>query len=858
MSSEESRQDERFSLKAWLYRSGLTGKMVGVGLSDVDLESEVASSVTHTQTDIQRKALMLLGLFEEYFLRGGDEGESLQHLLDLSQEADMEVLLKKLEKGDEALLEDAPVRASEVIKQQIKLLLSDQAVRGEFFRLLRKEAELFKGARPTLKKVELFRSLRERIASGVVRLYLRDKQKHGRLLQNTANAIAHLEKKRSDADAEEARLRARASFTTRSWIHVQELLNYKTQLAETGFAKTPSRQQLLDRVLLDIAHGNKVFLVGSTGTGKTQLAILVADLVNNNGFEIVSWHEGTTPRDLFGYREVWQGEEGIQSGTKKGPVALAITGGKIVIHDEYTVGSTRAQLSAKAQLNARVGGTTRLPGFNGEVFTVEEGFGEIFTGNPRDERTKAREDMDPAILRMLSGVKVSYMPADELFKVLLAQFIEETGLMPLSEQEIEMVRKLTQAAQLMQMCHDREVKVLEASDAKDVIQQIFGGRLDEVHLDKSFLDTGSLLRLFKGWDLQKARGAQFRTFLKGQLENFIADPKFDTDKEERKLARAILDFYFGDGLVDLAAVSDDGAESYVLPSKLGAFFGESLEDDVDFEEDLDDEARLEAKLEKLHGLLGSPDAPTPPKPPERPHHNELKAFLEAQFGAARETAEIFNIGTGDKRLPNKSEVERALLKTVTEEQWREIQNFRKPQLLIVPYPTSKDRYETAFNDPRCKTPSNANDAQFYSFAKETFAADSACTRSGGKVKGYRFVITDGDASLTNHGDWNQETVGSQVSENKERIEAFNAHFAGKMMEALDYPAYILLQMAAMRARQPIDSETYTLLTKHQRDGRVAVGGWDPEGRNVYLGNDYLDSQDHNARVRASVMGDIEF
>ena len=401
MSSEESRTDDAsdkpksktlgdlLGPKAWLYRSGLTGRMSGIGLNDEDFEGEAGVTVSHNQADIQTKALMLLGLFEEYFLRSDEESVEFDNLLSLAYEEDLGRLLEQLDVGD--LSDDGePSSVKDSVRGQIKLLLSDRAVRGEFFRLLKREAELFKGARPTLKKVELFRRLREKIASGVVRLYLRDKQKHGRLLQNTATAISHLEKKRLDADSEEERLRARASGSTRSWIHVQELLNYKRQLAETGFAKTPSRQQLLDRVLLDIAHGNKVFLVGSTGTGKTQLAMLVADLVNNNGFEIVSWHEGTTPRDLFGYREVWQGEEGIQSGTKKGPVALAITGGKIVIHDEYTVGSTRAQLSAKAQLNARVGGTTRLPGFNGEVFTVEEGFGEIFTGNPRDERTKAQ------------------------------------------------------------------------------------------------------------------------------------------------------------------------------------------------------------------------------------------------------------------------------------------------------------------------------------------------------------------------------------------------------------------------------------------------------------------------------------
>ena len=77
------------------------------------------------------------------------------------------------------------------------------------------------------------------------------------------------------------------------------------------------------------------------------------------------------------------------------------------------------------------------------------------------------------------------------------------------------------------------------------------------------------------------------------------------------------------------------------------------------------------------------------------------------------------------------------------------------------------------------------------------------------------------------------------------------------MDGLDYPAYILLQMAAMRAGQPIDSETYTLLTKHQRGGRVALGVWYPGSRYVGLSGVLLAARNQGARVRASVMGDVE-
>ncbi len=847
--------------KAALVRSGSTGELQGVsGVDDQELVDNALGEVTD---DVQGKALSLLGLIEEYFSATDESSDTEEHL-DWIKEDDLETLLRKLEKSPDH--KDEAKDAKEAVRGEIKLLLAIPDVKREFFRVLKSESQKFKAARPTLKRVSKLKRLKEVIPRKVTAMYLKDKREKGKVQETTRRTISALEAKRVQAETQMDTERAHADSDTKSWLYVQELLGYKKELEEKGFATTESRKTLLDRVLSGVAHGEKIFLIGSTGTGKTQLATLVADLVNEEGYEIVSWHEGTTPRDLFGYREIDQGEGGMKSRTKPGPVSLAITNGKIVIHDEYTTGSTRAQLSAKAQLNARVGQKLHLPGFNGDVFEVKEGFGEIFTGNLRDERTKVREDMDPAILRMLSGVKVGYMPSDELFKVVLAEMMDETGFLPLKPQDVELIRKVTKAAELMQMCHDREVDRLNASPNKDVIAQIFGGRMDEVHLDKNFLDTGTLLRMFEGWDLEKAKGRTFKEFLAQKLERFLSDPKFDMDKQERQLAQKILELC---GVIDAAgsvslapadkAVWGEQDREIILPSEIGRLFGVKPKDDIDLDDEVPDED-VEESQQKLLDLL-NPGGRKPEKT------GTIEKQIENQIAEALNLATLFEVGIGDKPLPNAEQVKRAL-QDIRPEQWQEIGKFKEPTLVVVPHPAKLERYEKAINRPDVKTPCGAaNDAYFSEFTKGSF--DKACLAAKGslshpegkaldegKILGYRFVVTDGASDVTDQGgDWNKAKIGTRTPKNQERIDLFKAHFDPKSMTGLDDPAYLLLQMRAMRKGVPLDRNTYTMLERVQRDGGVAFGYWNDVRAEFNYAN--LDRGYDRARLRASVMGEIK-
>lgn len=821
-----------------LVKSGYQGKLVESGESaDLVKEATESEEVTEVSDDIKAKALHLLGLVEEYFVRPESEGQELHELSALANEDDLAALLDKFEKSSKLSENEEPVRVKDSIKRQIQLLLATKDVKEYFFGLLKKEVEYFKTAQPTLERVELLQKVRERIVSGITQFYLRDKRSKGKLMATTAETIQKLEGKKAEAEQEERQKRASADEQTRSWLMVQELLQYKQQLKESGFAKTESRKRLIERVFMDIAHGNKVFLVGSTGTGKTQLAMLVADLVNDEGFEIVSWHEGTTPRDLFGYREVWQDEGGIKSGTKKGPVALAITEGRIVIHDEYTVGSTRAQLSAKAQMNARVGKTTKIPGFNGEAFTVEEGYGEVFTGNLRDERTKAREDMDPAILRMLSGLKVPYMPADELLKVILAEMIDDTGLLPLSRAEVALVKKLTQAAELMQMCHDREVEKLKGSKYEDSIKQIFGGKIEEVHLDKSFLDTGTILRIFKGWDLERARGQRFEVFLRNQLARFIDDPKFDMDKEERKLARTILGAC---GVIGrMPRVAGSSQKPYILPSEIGTLFREEIDFDPGEDHDEEDE---DYDVEDLD--------------------EKLKNLVNDQYEGAVNLLRVSGLyNPSENSHPSKTKVKQLLASNVNREQLKVIEKMENPVLQIAPNRTCAE-YETALNSKKPMVNSSNQsqvDAYVPDWMRRAFGrADARDHAETNKITGWKIAITEGsNAPALLEGDDTEKTL-------RERYTWFENEFKAKGISGIDIRNYTLLMMAGFLKEppRPVDNyqgsdKTWTILNAEEIfNNSVAGGNWNVNNRRVDLNEDHADVQYDNARFRASVMVDV--
>ena len=520
--------------------------------------------------EIQDKCLSVLGYLEEYY-RASDpapdikltKGEGLRSL-----ERQLDNVLQPHQKSQQS---DAVVNSSQhqdLIRQKLTDLLAYPQVREQFEQEFDAEFARYQAVRHPMREVRDIGRITEKLRRAIYKRYLDSKQQHGKLTQSATDQIGFLQSKLSELEEQKRGVEETATPSTLGYLETQKLLEYKRELKEKGFVMTSSRERLIDRITREALAGKKIFLVGSTGTGKTQLAFYVLNNLTG-GYELINWHEGTTPRDLFGYRELWTDESGdVQSGMKPGPIPKALEKRVGVIHEEYTGGSTRTQLAAKFMMGARPGDKIQIPGFNGQVFDVTNNFIEIFTGNPKDERTKQREEMDPAILRELTGIEVSYMPASEMDDIIRAMLIGENGVLKLSTAQAKYIEQLTKAAEMMQRIHNRDFEGFSA-EMKSLLG-IDAQSNTETTLNANFLDPGTLFRLFGEWELAQARGQNFANYMSAKLEEFINDPKTLSAPEERRTLQKILHAY---GLITSAAsephvVIEEQEKGYILPSEM--------------------------------------------------------------------------------------------------------------------------------------------------------------------------------------------------------------------------------------------------------------------------------------------------
>jgi hypothetical protein len=446
----------------------------------------------------------------------------------------------------------------EEIKAELAKLLLYPQVMERFQDEFNQEISLYKTARKPMKKVRNINRMLKKLKQAIYKSYLSGKKEHGKLTQSAANKITFFQNKFDELELQKKGVEDIASPTTKGYLETQKLLEYKRQLNENGFIMTPSRLNLLERIKQGVLSGKKIFLVGSTGTGKSQLSFAVANELTG-GYELIPWHEGSTPRDVHGYPKISIDPDTEQSysHTEPGPAQRAKDLEKTLIHAEVTGAPTRVLLELK------------------DTLFQDDTIFQIFTGNPKDDRTKQREEMDPAILRELTGIEVSYMPASEMFDIIKAMLIEENGVLKFSSSELNFIDQLCKAAEMMQKIHNRDF-----DGFSDEMKTMLGIDLQgntETTLNNNFLDPGTLFKLFSEWELALARGKDFASYMQDKLNEFIKDPKTMSNLEERRVLEKILYFYMGSkgSSVDLKQWSgsleveiEKNVKNYVLPSEM--------------------------------------------------------------------------------------------------------------------------------------------------------------------------------------------------------------------------------------------------------------------------------------------------
>lgn len=476
------------------------------------------------------------------------------------------------------------------LASRISQLLAEPQVYELLHSSLRREAGRFRSVQPLLSRLHSLRHAQDVAFGQIHALSLASKRQHGKIVGSVENTIGTFARLRREAEAEERRITEGASALGKGWIAAQRLLEYKRQLKVDRFVMTPSRRKLLDEIIPELGSEGRILLLGSFGTGKTELAQKALQIVSG-GHHLVPWEERTTLEDVFGKKDfkVSNGEGG--SFIRPGPQTRAIRAkdGQPagVLHDELNRGSLRTIYGLKKFWNSKPGEEVDVPVID-QKERLPVNYAEVYTANPHDERVRDSEEFDAGITRVLGGVNIPFMSEQEQEQIILSKLIDENGVLHLSRSDVQAIRQLVQAAVMMQQCFDRAFGDI-GNDAMKEIRNTTG--ISDLKLTKKFLDPGRLLKMFNTFEQKRAEGVSVADFLGIELKRFLAE--FEVEEERNivlailKLKRVILaDSTATSVRMQIAGQPDE--KPYLLPSELGFLIAEGSElvdEDIDFDED---------------------------------------------------------------------------------------------------------------------------------------------------------------------------------------------------------------------------------------------------------------------------------
>ncbi len=380
--------------------------------------------------------------------------------------------LKVIKSGEE-LSEFISRESQEISKQEIEKVEKISALLADYVKALKD----FENANPDIKmRYRQFRMNKFTIGKYIYNLIKIKEEFEMKIALLKSTSRPELEKleyeavvKKYEEVIEAANKKIESLINTEKGL--TEFLFYRAlvdreEIMRTGFFTSSIQKEIEKQVMLALINKRPLFLVGYTGTGKTEGLIYALRKIGKElGKDVIVFPCGrdTTQSDLFGVGEVTEtkkesGEKEIKAGIKPVGVSAAVIEGKIIILDEANAmepGVTKELLPIiDAYMNKR--GVVTLPMGIGEQ-KIGDGFAIFFTGNPKLEGYKGIEEFDNALSRRLWTVVINYPPLEDIKRFITAFLVDPMDF-SIDPEVAEKGNKLAEAIHLIHQLYTGEKK----------------------------------------------------------------------------------------------------------------------------------------------------------------------------------------------------------------------------------------------------------------------------------------------------------------------------------------------------------------------------------------------------------------
>lgn len=322
-------------------------------------------------------------------------------------------------------------------------------------------------------------------------------------------------------------------FTT---VRVRELQEYQRQLKSDRFAETPSRKELVDRIGTLVAEGKKILLTGETGTGKTELWFHTARELFGTKGQYVTGRPDLTLYEIYGRTGIGKQESGERGDVfREGKLTRSFHSrdgkGEPFLWDEFDNTKNEVIMGTKTHLNARPGTTISIQMDGERDYNIGADWAFGATANIKSARYQTRVELDPAIVRMFDeSVRVSYMPADEIYDILLASMLDKRGGLSLTVEDAQdTLAHYVDAIDWIQSAFQGK-KIFTNKEQTEFLPARGGATTGKpAGLKEAILDPGRALSMLAGYEQAKAKGVSLREYLNEQIFRFIDNENYPED-----------------------------------------------------------------------------------------------------------------------------------------------------------------------------------------------------------------------------------------------------------------------------------------------------------------------------------------